>query len=208
MGFTNVGFNAADLVEAGSHELREKIKKMGKLPVLWPIEDREDATQNLLTRLLEEAQKRGVDLVTLVHSDSTIVSKKFEAERSRVRRQRPKLAKQMSEEMADVLPGELALSDAECAELIDQLTKAAHLSSKESLFINLCAVLSAKDYGLISELMNVGKDGLYRIANKVKRKLEAVLPDVAESLLENYEHPVQPSPGEGGVWRRFSGRVV
>jgi hypothetical protein len=206
--YRSVSYDEANPLEAGSHDLRKRLKEDRKLPVLWPIADREDGAGNVLVRLLKEAQTRGIDLLTLVRTDPDVVRKKLEAERSRVRREKAKLAKQMSEEMEEVLPAELALSEAESAELIEQVAKAAALSAKESRFIGLCVSLGQMDYDIFSEIMGVGKDELYRIAYKAKGKLGAVLPDIAESLLEHHDHPVQPSPDEAGVWKRFSGRVV
>jgi len=204
---TGVSYDAGDPTEVWAHELREKLKKTKNLPVLSPSEDREDAAQNVLTRVADEAQKRGTDMLTLVQTEPQIIQKKLEAERSRVRRQRQKLAKRMSEEMADALPVDMVLSETESAELIEQLTQAAGLTAKEGHYIRLCSDCGIIDYDLFCELMCVDKDQIYRIAYKARNKLEAVLP-ITESLLERYEHPSQPSPDEGGTWKRFSGRVV
>jgi hypothetical protein len=205
---TSVSNDAGNAAEAAIQEIREKLKSKRNLPVLWPIEDRKDVEQNVIVRLLEEADKQGTDLATLLQGDPGIVWRKLEAERSHIRRQRQKLAKQMSDEMAQSLPAELALSEAAGAELIDRLTGMAGLSANESQFILLCYLAGEKDYDLICNLMALGKDELYRIAHKAKSKLEAVLPEVLEVLLEEYEHTIPPNPDERGVWKRFTARPV
>jgi hypothetical protein len=118
-------------VESEANGHREKFKRMRRLPVLVPVEDRDDATHNVLVRVLGEAEGRGEDLAALITRDPDIVAKKLEAERSRVRRARRRLARQMSDEMAEVLPAEMALTEAECAEVIEELTSRAGLSTKD-----------------------------------------------------------------------------
>jgi hypothetical protein len=203
------GVNVAiDTAEAASMKLREKLKTMRKLPFLSPSEDQEDGVHNVLVRLLTQAKDEKVSLNQLLDVDGPDhVARAVEAERSRVRRRVPTLAKMMSEEMAQVLPAERVLSQLECTELLEQVTESAGLSPRETQFLSLCAELGHKDYDLISDILGVEKEAVYRIANKVKGKLEAVF-NAVESLMENYEHPVQPSPGDGGTWRQFSPRIL
>jgi hypothetical protein len=197
---------AAAPAEAGLRIENTQIASVRGLLPPWRHDDRQDASQNIIKRLLDEANKRGMSLEELLRSDPAIVSKKIEAERSAIRR-RCKLARQMSEEMAEVLPAEMVPSQLESEEIIEQLVQAASLSAQEATYVRLCSELGRKDYDLFAEILGVSKDELYRIAYKAKGKLETALPH-AEHLLENHEHPIPPIPGEGGTWRRPSGRVV
>jgi|GEM_PF-6626397 len=201
----SVAFNSLDPTELETHKLREELKQRRGLPVLWPIEEREDAADNIITRLLAEAKIRNVDLISLIRVDPAVVDRKVEAERSRVRRMWSKLGEQMREEMQDALPGEYVLSETESAETIVRVAEACGLTDREKQLVRLNYACGIDDNEELARQMNVEKNEIYRLRSDAIAKLRRI-PDIVKPLLESRVEHAQPSPSEDGVWRKFAGR--
>jgi hypothetical protein len=178
-------------------KLRNTLVSM-QLPGLWPVENREDAAHNVIGRLLEAAKERGVDLATLLESNPQILAQKIEAERSRVRRLRRKLGRQMSAEMAAALPADCVPSEIECVEVMQKAATAAALIAKEKQFIYLYYFCGVTDYGALSSIMKITRAELYRLHHEAKTKLRSI-PSILKLLLDFYVHHPQPGKAEDGT---------
>jgi hypothetical protein len=178
-----------------------KIEKIPRLPYAWPAEDKSDAAQNIAVRLLEEARDQSKDVGVLMEESPEVHWTKVEAERSRVRRRLAKAGKELTAEMADKLPAEAVLSEAESAEVIEKAAAAARLSPRERQWLHLRFTLGIEDTDALSERMGVNRAEVHRVRYDTLKKLAAV-PETVLAALKDHERTVEPTRCDDGIWRK------
>jgi len=172
------------------------------------IDDEEDIAHNVIVRLLKAAQAHGQDLSSFLEGNPKSLWQCLEAERGQLRRRGAREAEQMTEELAESLGADQVPSEFESAELLKQVACRVRLSSRERQVLLLRYVCGLSDYGVISVVMGVKKDELYRLHSEAVAKLKAAS-ETTKQLLDNHEHRKRTfSQLEGGAQKQDGHRIL
>jgi len=143
-------------------------------------QDLEDEAHATFLLMLEQARKENCDLLTLCQADGNW-NLFIERERSRYRRLRRKLPRQLVEELHQAEPADPPMSEDDAATLIRRVTEMAMLSPQEKMLIGLYTK-GITDNAELARLMAVSAWRIANIKNKALSKLRK-LPGIVSMLM-------------------------